>query len=72
MRRPTYTFCEIIDFLHRLDLDEMTILGELITEEAERYTINELSILHANFRRQLRVLVQDKAMEVMEQIWKIQ
>lgn len=66
---PTYSITEILDFLHLLDLDELTILGELITEEIERYTIQELSIIHANFFRQVQRVAKKEADRVMEQIW---
>lgn len=68
---PTYSITEILDFLHLLDLDELTILGELITEEVERYTITHLSIIHTNFAWRVRVLAKKEAEKVMEQIWKI-
>lgn len=68
---PTYTAIEILDFLHLLDLDELSILGELIMEDLELYTITELSIIHANFSRQVKKVARERAWEVMEQIWKI-
>lgn len=70
MLRPTYTTIEILDFLCRLDLDELAILGELVTDESDRYTIRELSIIHANFQRQVFKVVKRSACKVMEQIWK--
>lgn len=66
---PTYTAIEIIEIICLLDLDELAILGELITEEIERYTIQELSIIHANFFRQVQRVAKKEADRVMEQIW---
>lgn len=68
---PTYSAIEILDFLHLLDLDELAILGELITEEVERYTITDLHIIHANFERQVKIIAKKEAQRVMDEIWKV-
>lgn len=67
---PTYTAIEILDFLNRLDLDELAFLGEVVTEEFERYKVNELAIIHANFARRVQRLAKEQAEMVMAKIWK--
>lgn len=66
---PTYTTIEILEILNRLDLEELAILGEIVTEEFERYKVKELSIIHANFFRQVQRVAKKEADRVMEQIW---
>lgn len=68
---PTYSSTEILDFLHRLDIDELAILGEIITEEAEQYTIQDLSIIYANFARQVKRVAKKEAQKVMDRIWRV-
>lgn len=68
---PTYTAIEILDFLHRLDIDELTILGEIITEEIQQYTIQELYIIHANFAKQVKRVAKQEAQNVMDRIWRV-
>lgn len=67
---PTYTTIEILEILNRLDLEELAILGEIVTEEFERYKVKEISIIHANFSRRVQRLAKDQAEKVMSKIWR--
>lgn len=67
---PTYSIIEILDFICLLDIEELEILSELVIEEQERYSINELSIIYANVSRQAQRLVIESTGKVLENVWK--